>query len=383
MMNKFKDYLIELLVVIAIIAILAAILSCLRSAKARREEDAVTEQSEAERSAIQMYLGDADDRYRPPSSRAGGGWAEFSNTGVDFTRCAITSNPTQSINLKLQPRRLGRGHADGSIPGRASTSPTSQRLVNRLAEPRLRPPWPNGIGTANTPIGWLSGAGDTSGSLNSGQITQVADTVLLAERDSMTSRLHGIARRRMLWRLWWNLLRVRSLRRLYRPQSGRQFHPRWLATVPPFDNAGPLSGVGFNETRTAPFRQNSAAWASLSSVDGHAKAIEAVLTNPTRLIAPTQQWDAFAKIGRNARGMAPLGRDQPQPYIMKFNLSLLPLLAMFVLGVTGCSSSTASATPAEKKAFTGGPPLRLHEDGNQARKRPGSAAKAAADHNGK
>jgi len=144
--------------------------------------------------------------------------------------------------------------------------------------------------------GWLTGSDGTNGSLNSGQLTQPADTVLLAEHDSDDV---------MAWQQAnggpccgglgnysgfgpWSVFNDQSV---WGPDS----IPDGSATIPQFDNGtAHAGGVGFNNTVNGAVSTKYSNQSVFVFCDGHAKSMAPVATNPNQLNSPQlNKWDGL------------------------------------------------------------------------------------------
>jgi prepilin-type N-terminal cleavage/methylation domain-containing protein len=294
--------LIELLVVIAIIAILAAILfPVFAQAKAAAKKTQSLSNVKQLGLALQMYIGDADDRYLPAFSvdDTSGGWAEYSSTGTDLhTMWTINVQPyVKSINLFYSPLDSLAGKVDAAIPwaGTHVSYATNGWLTG----------WNNGF-VQHGPMGirysgwkgWLNGDDGANGSLNSGQITQPADTVLLAEQDSDDVAKYQKANGGVCCGATdggnysgfgpWGILNDQE-------SWGPASIPDGSPTIPPYDNGkAHAGGVGFNVSADGAVTTKGNGQGLFVFTDGHAKAMKPVQTNPNQITSPSlNKWDAL------------------------------------------------------------------------------------------
>jgi prepilin-type N-terminal cleavage/methylation domain-containing protein len=301
---KYKAFtLIELLVVIAIIAILAAILfPVFAQAKLAAKKTQSLSNLKQNGLAIQMYLGDADDKYLPAfNPGTGGAWAEDDNTGNDLhVMWTINVQPyIKSIALNFSPGDGDAGKPDGTIPwAGVHVSYSTNGWLTGWQNPGFVLHGPMGIGTANTSWqGWLTGTGDTSGALNSSQITQVAGTVLLAERDSDDVKTYMTAHGGSCCGggggtySAFGPFTVFTDQQEWAPTS----IPDGSPTIPPFDNGhAHTGGVGFNESQDGAVSTKFSGQGVFVFCDGHAKTMKPVQTNPNQITHPElNMWDGL------------------------------------------------------------------------------------------
>ncbi len=152
-MNRKAFTLIELLVVIAIIAILAAILfPVFAQAKAAAKKTSDLSNMKQIGTAIQLYLGDADDTYSQAyfynnDLDATGGYTQWSGTLQPYVKnLQIFISPGDKLNGLAPTNYIGNNRGFGSPAGQTAQYPTIQdnqapRLsytVNSLVMPRKR-----------------------------------------------------------------------------------------------------------------------------------------------------------------------------------------------------------------------------------------------------
>jgi prepilin-type N-terminal cleavage/methylation domain-containing protein len=302
-MNRKAFTLIELLVVIAIIAILAAILfPVFAQAKLAAKKTQSLSNLKQHGLAIQMYLGDADDRYLPAFNPGpGGAWAQYSSTGQDLgVMWTINVQPyIKNVDLNYSPADTDAGKADSTIPwAGVHVSYSTNGWLTGWQNPGFVLHGPMGIGTANTGWqGWLSGTSDTSGSLNSSQISTVADTVLLAERDSYDVKAYQLTHGGPCCGggggtySGFGPFTVFTDQQEWAPTS----IPDGSPTIPPYSNGrAHTGGVGFNENENGAVSTKFNGVGIFVFCDGHAKAMKPVQTNPNQVTSPQlNKWDAL------------------------------------------------------------------------------------------
>jgi prepilin-type N-terminal cleavage/methylation domain-containing protein len=296
--------LIELLVVIAIIAILAAILfPVFAQAKLAAKKTQTLSGVKQLGLATQMYLNDYDDRYLPAFNPGPGGtWAEFSNTGVDdHVMWDLNVQPyIKNLNIFFSPVDSDAGkEMDGlTWAGVGISFGANGWLSDWNAGFSLRGPM--GVATTNTTWGgWLSGADGADGSLNSGALTQPADTVLLAEHDSDDVTKYqqtvesggpccGGTGNYSAFGPWG----------VFMDQNvwGPDQIPNGAATPTPFDNGGASQaggtafGLGANGAVSTKYSNQSV----FVFCDGHAKSMVPSATNPNQTTSPQlNKWDGL------------------------------------------------------------------------------------------
>lgn len=297
-MNTKRAFtLIELLVVIAIIAILAAILfPVFAQAKLAAKKTQSLSNLKQTGLAIQMYLNDADDRYLCAFNGDTGGWAEYDTQGNDLhTMWTMNVQPyIKSIALNYSPGDGQAGQIDSTIPwaGTHVSYSTNGWLTG----------WNNGF-LLHGPMGilgwhgWLNGGDGANGSLNASQVTQPADTVLLAERDSddvsKYQNAHGGACCGGNGGTYsaFGPFTVFTDQQEWAPTS----IPDGSPTIPPYDNSRAHSGgVGFNESADGAVSTKFSGQGIFVFSDGHAKAMKPVATNPDQINTPNlNKWDAL------------------------------------------------------------------------------------------
>ena len=294
--------LIELLVVIAIIAILAAILFPV-FAQAKLAAKKIQSLSNIKQNglAIQMYLGDSDDRYLPAfnvADNSGGAWAEYDNNGNDLhTMWTINVQPyIKSINLNFSPGDSQAGKADSTIPWagvHVSYAPNGW-LTGWNSGFVLHGP----MGIRNVSWqGWLNGADGANGSLNSGQITQPADTILLAEQNSDDVAKYQNAHGGSCCGGGGGTYSAFGPFGIFTDQQswGPTSIPDGAPTVPPYDNGSAhAGGVGFNDGPDGAVSTKFSGQGNFVFSDGHAKSMKPVQTNPNQITSPQlNKWDGL------------------------------------------------------------------------------------------
>lgn len=295
--------LIELLVVIAIIAILAAILfPVFAQAKLAAKKTQALSGVKQLGLSVQMYLGDSDDRYLPAFNPGPGGtWGEYEGNGTDdHVLWDINVQPyVKSINLFYGPV--------DSQAGKQLNGLTWAGVGISFATNGLLAGWDNGF-LLHGPMGitngqpsngsgwdhWLTGADGQDGSLNSGQITQPADTVLMAEHDSDDVSAWGVAHGGPCCGGAGNYS-------AYGPWGVINDVSAWGPSSIP--NGAPLAagngsahagGVGFNDGPNGGVSTKYSNQGIFVFCDGHAKAMNPVATNPNETAQPqNNKWDAL------------------------------------------------------------------------------------------
>ena len=172
--------LIELLVVIAIIAILAAILfPVFAQAKQAAKKTQALSNVKQLGLATQMYLGDSDDRYLPAF-----------NTTADWATYANGWNPKWAPNVQPYVKSIGLYSSPvDSTAGKPVTGMEWAGSNMSFTPNGFLNGWNNGFNLRG-PMGiygnqgWLMGGDGANGALNATQISQVADSILLAEQHS-------------------------------------------------------------------------------------------------------------------------------------------------------------------------------------------------------
>lgn len=299
-MNLRKAFtLIELLVVIAIIAILAAILFPV-FAQAKLAAKKIQSLSNVKQMglAIQMYIGDTDDRYLPAFNPPDGtgDWAQYNSAGVNLnTLWTINTQPyIKSINLNFSPADSEAGKADSAIPwAGVHISYSANGYLDG---------WSNGFGQ-HGPMGirgwkgWLNGDDGANGSLNSSSISQAAGTILLAERDSDDVKkyqaAHGGACCGGSGGTYsaFGPFSVFINQNVWAPDS----IPQGAATVPQSSNGkAHTGGIGFNENEDGAVSTKFSGQGNFVFCDGHAKSMKPVATNPNQITRPQDNmWDGL------------------------------------------------------------------------------------------
>jgi hypothetical protein len=253
--------------------------------------------------AIQMYLGDFDDQYLPAFNPGpGGAWAQYDNTGRDLgTLWTIDVQPyIKSINLNYSPGDSQAGQIDSKVTwAGVHVSYSANGWLTGWQNPGFVLHGPMGIATGNAPgwQGWLTGAGQVGGSLNSSQITQNASTVLLAERDSDDVAKYQNAHSGPCCGgsggtySAFGPFTVFTDQQEWAPTS----IPDGSPTVPQFDNGkAHATGVGFNEGPDGAVSTKFNGQGLFVFCDGHAKAMKPVQTNPNQISQPqNNMWDGL------------------------------------------------------------------------------------------
>ena len=299
-MNAKKAFtLIELLVDIAIIAILAAILfPVFAQAKAAAKKTQSLSNVKQAGLALQMYLSDSDDRYVPAFVQGpGGAWAEYDSNGNDLhTLWTINVQPyIKSINLNFSPGDADAGKVDSKIPWagvHVSYSPNGW-LTGWNGGFVLHGPMGINLGTK----GWLNGEDGAFGSLNSGQITQPADTVLLAEQNSDDVARYQNANGGPCCGGSGGTYSAFGPFGVFTDQQswGPTSIPDGSPTIPSYSNGlAHTGGVGFNKNENGAVSTKFNGMSNFVFSDGHAKSMKPVQTNPNQVSSPLlNKWDAL------------------------------------------------------------------------------------------
>jgi len=290
--------LIELLVVIAIIAILAAILfPVFAQAKLAAKKTQSLSNVKQIGLGVQMYLGDSDDRYLPAFSPPDGtgDWAQYNTSGVDLhTLWTINVQPyIKSINLFSSPVDSQGGKVDPSVSwaGVHISYSTNGWLTG----------WNNGF-ELHGPMGirgwsgWLNGADGANGSLNSGQVSQPADTVLLAERDSDDVAAYQNAHGGPCCGGSGGTYSAFGPFSVFTDQQewGPTSIPNGAPTTAPGNGKAHAGGVGFNEGPNGAVSAKFSGQGNFVFTDGHAKSMVPSATNPNQQATPKlNKWDAL------------------------------------------------------------------------------------------
>jgi len=291
--------LIELLVVIAIIAILAAILfPVFAQAKLAAKKTQSLSNLKQMGLATQMYIADSDDRYLPAFSPPDGtgDWAQYNGQGVDLhTLWTINVQPyVKSINLFFSPADGQAGQVDASVAwaGVHVSYSTNGWLTG----------WSNGF-MLHGPMGirgwkgWLNGDDNAVGSLNAGQITQPADTILLAERDSDDVAKYQLAHGGPCCGGGGGTYSAFGPFTVFTDQQewGPTSIPNGAPAPAPYSNGkAHTGGVGFNENQNGAVSTKFSGQGIFVFSDGHAKAMVPASTNPNQTTSPQlNKWDSL------------------------------------------------------------------------------------------
>ena len=298
-MQRKAFTLIELLVVIAIIAILAAILfPVFAQAKMAAKKTQSLSNVKQYGTGLQIYLSDADDRYLPAFSPPDGtgDWAQYGSTGQDLaTLWTINVQPyIKSINLNYSPVDSDAGKQDPAIPWAGVH-------VSYSANGWLTG-WKNGF-ELHGPMGirgwkgWLNGDDGQNGSMNATQISQVADTILLAERDSddvkKYQQSHGGACCGGAGGTYsaFGPFSVFTDQQDWAPTSIPNGAP---ARTPYSNGLAHTGGVGFNENENGAVSTKFNGMGNFVFCDSHAKSMKPVQTNPNQTTTPAKNmWDGL------------------------------------------------------------------------------------------
>jgi prepilin-type N-terminal cleavage/methylation domain-containing protein len=289
-MTRKAFTLIELLVVIAIIAILAAILfPVFAQAKLAAKKTQALSNVKQLGLAIQMYIGDSDDRYLPAfAPPATGDW------GTD----AFGYSPLW--DLKVQPYvksiNLFTSPADGK-GGKVNVGMEWAGTNISFATNGWLTGWQNGF-VLHGPMGiagwqgWLMGDDGANGSLNASQITQPADSILLAEHHSddvaAAAPCCGAVANHSAYGPW-GVLNDQSV---WGPAAIPNGAP--VKTPGSNGNASQAGGKKFNDGPNGAVSTKYSNQAVFVFSDGHAKAMVPYATNPNQTTSPQlNKWDAL------------------------------------------------------------------------------------------
>ena len=291
--------LIELLVVIAIIAILAAILfPVFAQAKAAAKKTQSLSNLKQMGLAVQMYLGDSDDRYLPAFSPddTTGGWAQYDSSGNNLnTLWTINVQPyVKSIALNFSPGDSQAGQVDSKVTwaGVHVSYSTNGWLTGWDGGFQLHGP----MGVRGWK-GWLNGNDGANGSLNSSQITQPADTILMAERDSDDVAKYQNANGGPCCGGSGGTYSAFGPFTVFTDQQ------EWAPTSIPNGAPAPAAysngkahrgGVGFNLDENGAVSTKFTGNGIFTFSDGHAKAMKPSATNPNQTTSPQlNKWDGL------------------------------------------------------------------------------------------
>jgi len=286
-LNRSKAFtLIELLVVIAIIAILAAILfPVFAQAKLAAKKTSSLSNIKQLNLGIQMYLGDYDDRFVAGfnGNTPGGPWGEYSSSGVDqHVKWDFNVMPyIKSLNIFLSPV--------DSLAGKTLVATESWAGVGiSYATNGLLSGWNSGF-NLHGPMGivgwqgWLNSADGQQGSLNSGQITQPASTILLAEQDADDVQTAGTCCGGGNWSAYgpWGVINDLA-------------DGVWGPTAIPHGEKTPLTPSVFDKAQQGAVSIKFSGQTPFAFCDGHVKSMAPVATNPNQNTQPQSNlWDGL------------------------------------------------------------------------------------------
>jgi len=291
--------LIELLVVIAIIAILAAILfPVFAQAKLAAKKTQSLSNIKQMGLAVQMYIGDSDDRYLPAFSPPDGtgDWAQYNASGTDLhTLWTINVQPyVKSINLFFSPGDSEAGKVDPAVTWAGVH-------VSYSANGWLTG-WNNGF-NLHGPMGirgwktWLNSDDGANGSLNAGQVTQPADSILFAERDSDDVTKYQKAHGGPCCGGSGGTYSAFGPFTVFTDQQewGPTSIPNGAPAPAPYSNGkAHVGGVGFNEDQNGAVSTKFTGQGVFVFTDGHAKTMVPSSTNPNQTTSPQlNKWDAI------------------------------------------------------------------------------------------
>jgi len=287
MRNKSRAFtLIELLVVIAIIAILAAILfPVFAQAKLAAKKTQSLSNVKQLGLALQMYINDYDDRYVAGfnGDTYNGDWGEYLSNGTDeHVKWDFNVMPyIKSINLFFSP-------AD-SLAGKTLVSTESWAGVGiSYATNGYLQGWNSGF-NLHGPMGivgwqgWLNSADGQMGSLNSGQITQPASTILLAEQDADDVQKASPCCGGGNWSAYgpWNVINDLA-------------DNVWGPTAIPHGEDVPLNPSVFDKAQQGAVSIKYSGQTPFVFCDGHAKSMVPVATDPNMNLQPqNNMWDGL------------------------------------------------------------------------------------------
>lgn len=278
--------LIELLVVIAIIAILAAILfPVFAQAKLAAKKTQSLSNIKELGLATQMYLNDFDDRYTPAFNGAtpNGDWGEYTSTGVD-----LHNHWHHNILPYIKTIEIFESPVD-SLGGKVLNSATTWAGVGiSYATNGYLSGWNSGF-NLHGPMGvqgwqgWLNSADGQMGSLNSGQITQPAGTILLAEQDADDVQKTNPCCGGGNWSAFgpWGIITDLS-------------DGIWGPAAIPHGEKAPLTPSVFDKAQQGAVSIKTSGQSVFVFCDGHARSMVPVATNPNSNTQPQSNlWDGL------------------------------------------------------------------------------------------